>query len=87
MKRFKKSVFIPLVLLIYLLVMAYMGRDKFLAGSYVEYFGILLVTLFCILLLFFTLRKQEEVRERKRRELEEQQKREEDAPSHDDAKK
>ena len=45
MKRFKKSVFIPLVLLVYLLVMAYMGRDKFLAGSYVEYFGILLVTL------------------------------------------
>lgn len=74
MKRFKKSIFIPVVLLLYLFIMAYIGRDKFLAGNYLEYFGILLVTLLCIVLLFFTLRKQEQVRERKQRQLEEEQK-------------
>ena len=74
MKRFKKSIFIPAVLLIYLAVMAYMGRDKFIAGNYLEYFGILVVTLLCIAILFFTLRKQEEIRERRRKELNDQEK-------------
>ena len=74
MKRFRKSTFIPAVLLIYLAVMAYMGRDKFIAGNYIEYFGILVVTLLCIAILFFTLRKQEEIRERRRKELNDQEK-------------
>lgn len=73
MKRIKKSTFIPVVLLLYLAVMAYMGRDTLLAGKYLEYFGILVVTLLCIVVLFFTLRKQEEVRERRRREQEERE--------------
>ena len=74
MKRFKKSIFIPAVLLIYLAVMAYMGRDKFIAGNYLEYFGILVVTLLCIVILFFTLRKQEAIRERRRKEQLEREK-------------
>lgn len=74
MKRFKKSTFIPLILLVYLAVMAYIGRDKLIAGSYLEYFGILIVTLLCIGILFFTLRKQEQVRERRQREMEERDK-------------
>ena len=41
MKRIKKSAFIPALLLVYLAVMAYMGRDKLIAGNYLEYFGIL----------------------------------------------
>ena len=73
MKRIKKSTFIPVVLLLYLAVMAYMGRYTLLAGNYLEYFGILVVTLLCIVVLFFTLRKQEEVRERRRREQEERE--------------
>ncbi|MBR5844347.1 MAG: hypothetical protein IKY75_07185 [Bacteroidaceae bacterium] len=73
MKRIKKSAFIPALLLVYLAVMAYMGRDKLIAGNYLEYFGILVVTLLCIVILFFTLRKQEQVRERRRREAEEQE--------------
>lgn len=73
MKRFKKSIFIPAVLLIYLAVMAYMGRDKLIAGHYLEYFGILVVTLLCIAILFFTLRKQEQIRERRRSEKIEQE--------------
>lgn len=71
MKRFRKSVFIPTILLVYLAVMAYLGRDKLIAGNYLEYFGILIVTLLCIAILFFTLRKQEQIRERKRQEMEE----------------
>lgn len=70
MKRFRKSVFIPSLLLVYLAVMAYMGRDKLLAGHYLEYFGILFVTLLCIAILFYTMRKQEQIRERKQREQE-----------------
>ncbi len=73
MKRIRKSVFIPVLLLVYLAVMAFMGREKLFAGNYFEYFGILVVTLVCILVLFFTLRKQEEVRERRRREAEERE--------------
>ena len=73
MKRIKKSHLIPAVLCLYLAVMAYIGRDKLFAGNYLEYFGILLVTLLCIVILFFTLRKQEQVRERRRRELEEKE--------------
>lgn len=68
MKRFKKSIFIPSLLLVYLAVMAYMGREKLFAGNYLEYFGILIVTLLCIAILFFTLRKQEQIRERKQKE-------------------
>lgn len=73
MKRIRKSVFIPSLLLIYLAIMAYMGRDKLLAGIYLEYFGILIVTLLCITILFFTMRKQEQIRDRKQRELEEKE--------------
>lgn len=73
MRRFRKSIFIPSILLVYLAVMAYMGRDKFLAGNYWEYFGIMLVTLLCIALLYFTLRKQEKIRERKQQELDKTQ--------------
>ena len=36
MKRIKKSAFIPALLLIYLAVMAYMGREKLFAGNYLE---------------------------------------------------
>ena len=68
MKRIKKSKLIPAILLIYLCIMAYMGREKLLAGSYLEYFGILVVTLLCIVILHFTLRKQEQVRERRQQE-------------------
>jgi Ca2+/Na+ antiporter len=73
MKRLKKSIFIPAILLVYLAVMAYMGRDKLLSGSYLEYFGILVVTLLCIAILHYTMKKQEEIRERKRAEIENSQ--------------
>ncbi|MBR6757505.1 MAG: hypothetical protein IKM35_03420 [Bacteroidaceae bacterium] len=69
MKPLKKSIFIPSILLIYLGVMAYMGRDQLLSGNYWEFFGILIVTLLCIIMLHITLRKQEKIRERRRAEM------------------
>ena len=47
----KKSTYIPLLLLAYLGVMSYIGRGEFLAGNYLYYFGIIGITLLCIILL------------------------------------
>ena len=69
MKRYRKSIIIPLMLLIYLAVMAYFGRDNLASGNYLEYFGILVVSLLCIAGLYFTLRTQEKIRARKQKEL------------------
>lgn len=55
----KRSVVIPLILLIYLAVMSYIGRGEFFAGHYLYYFGIIGITLAAIILLHFTLRKRE----------------------------
>lgn len=71
MKRVQKSVLIPLFLLIYLAVMAFIGRHNLAEGKYLEYFGIIAVSLVCIAGLYYTLRTQEKVRARRRQELEE----------------
>ena len=71
MKRIQKSVLIPLFLLIYLAAMAFIGRHNIAEGNYLEYFGIITVSLVCIAGLHFTLRTQEKIRARKQRELEE----------------
>ena len=38
--KIKKSTFLPAILLIYLFVMAYIGRDLLFAGEYVHYFSV-----------------------------------------------
>ena len=43
--KMKKSTYIPLLLLIYLAVMSYIGRGEFYAGNYLYYFGIIGATL------------------------------------------
>ncbi len=60
--KFKRSTVIPIMLLIYLGVMAYIGRGEFQAGNYIYYFGIIGVTLLCIFLLHIFLRKRERLR-------------------------
>ncbi len=60
--KFKRSTVIPIMLLIYLGVMAYIGRGEFQAGNYTYYFGIIGVTLLCIFLLHIFLRKRERLR-------------------------
>lgn len=58
----KRSTVIPLVLLAYLGVMAYIGRGEFLAGNYLYYFGIIGLTLVTIALLHIFLKRRERLR-------------------------
>lgn len=71
MKRVQKSVLIPLFLLVYLAVMAFIGRHNLVEGNYWEYFGIIAISLVCIAGLYYTLRTQEKIRARRQQELEE----------------
>ena len=69
MKRLKRSTLIPLLLIIYLAVMSYIGYADYAAGatSPLYYFGIIAVTLLCIFLLHLSLKRRERLR-RKREE-------------------
>lgn len=63
----RRATVIPLILLIYLAIMAYIGRGEFLAGHYLYYFGIIGATLIVIALLrVFLLRRERLRRERLR---------------------
>ena len=53
----KRSTWIPALLLIYLAVMSYIGRGELAAGNYLYYFGLICLTLLCILLLHLHLRR------------------------------
>ena len=57
--KLKRSTVIPVILLIYLAVMCYIGRDQLYAGNYLFYFGIIAATLLCIFLLRMVLKKRE----------------------------
>lgn len=56
---------LPLALLAYLLVMAYVGRARLFAGEYLYYFGIIGVSLVIIVLLHFALKRRDRLRERR----------------------
>lgn len=73
MKHLKKSIFIPAMLLVYLIVMAFMGRDILKEGEVLEYFGIIVVSLLCIVGLYYTLRAQERARARRQEEIKKQE--------------
>lgn len=60
--KLRRSTVIPILLLAYLAVMAYIGRGEFYAGNYLYYFGIIGLTVFVIVLLHFTLKKRERLR-------------------------
>ena len=55
----ERSTLIPILLLIYLAVMAYIGRQELADGYYLFYFGVIGLTLACIIGLHFTLRHRE----------------------------
>lgn len=57
--KIKKSTALPLLLLIYLVVMAYIGLPHLYAGRYLFYFGVIAATLVIILLLHITLKHRE----------------------------
>lgn len=57
----KKSTLIPAILTIYLAVMATIGYKQWRTGAYsaLFYFGLIALTLACIILLHFHLKRQE----------------------------
>ena len=71
--KIKRSVVFPLVLLAYLGMMAWIGRDRLARGEYLYYFGIIGISLLIIVLLYFSLRKKEQLRDRREQEQEQNQ--------------
>lgn len=57
--KIRRSTILPIILLIYLGVMAYIGRGELAAGHYLYYFGIIGASLLCIILLRIFLKKRE----------------------------
>lgn len=53
----KPSTYIPLILLVYLGVMVYIGRGECREGNYLYFFGLIALTLVSIVLLHFFLKK------------------------------
>lgn len=66
--KIKRSVVFPIIMLAYLAVMAWLGRDRLERGEYLYYFGIIGVGLIIIVLLYFSLRKKEQLREQRENE-------------------
>ena len=67
--KFTRTTLLPLALLIYLVVLAWIARGRFYSGDYLYYFGVIGGSLLIIILLYLVLHK----RERLRREREEAQ--------------
>lgn len=65
----KKSTYIPLLLLVYLGVMSYIGRQEFFDGHYLYYFGIIGTTLLCIILLHLFMKKRDRLRRQREEDL------------------
>ena len=62
MKKLKRHVVIPLLMLIYLAVLAYISRQRLADGEYLYYFGVIGISLIIIVLLYFVLKKKERLR-------------------------
>lgn len=69
MKTPKRHVIIPLLMLCYLAVMAYVARQRLADGEYLYYFGVIGISLLIIIALYFSLKKKDQYR----REREESQ--------------
>ncbi|MBO5457237.1 MAG: hypothetical protein J6A20_12100 [Muribaculaceae bacterium] len=61
--KLQSSTVIPLLLLVYLGVMSYIGYPEFQQGHYLYYFGVIGVTLLIIGILHIFLKKRERIRE------------------------
>lgn len=69
MKKYKKSTYLPILLLLYLGTMSYIGFNEFLKGNYLYYFGIIGATLLVIVLLHFSLKRKENLKQEREDEL------------------
>ncbi|MBR3100837.1 MAG: hypothetical protein IKH19_03670 [Muribaculaceae bacterium] len=58
----RRTVLLPLGLLVYLAVMAYLGLPHLRAGEYLFYFGVIGASLLVIVVLYFVLRRRERIR-------------------------
>lgn len=66
--KIKRSIIFPVIMLAYLAVMAWIGRDRLDRGEYLYYFGIIGVGLVIIVLLYYSLRKKEQLQQRREEE-------------------
>lgn len=66
--KIKMSVLVPILLFLYLCLMAWMGRERLADGDYLHYFGVIGVGIVIIVALHFVLKKKEYYRERRREE-------------------
>lgn len=64
MKKIKRSTLIPLLLTVYLALMASIGHKEYAAGrmSALYYYGVIAATLAVIVLLHFSLKRRERLR-------------------------
>ena len=69
-RRFRRSTLLPLALLAYTCLMAYIGRGYYFSGDYLYYFGVLGATLVVLILLHFSLKRKEAMQEKRNREQE-----------------
>ena len=63
MKKLKRHIVIPFLMLCYLAVMAYISRRRLADGEYLYYFGVIGISLGIIVLLYFVLKKKERLRQ------------------------
>lgn len=68
-RRFQRSTVLPLALLIYLAVLAWIARGRFYSGDYLYYFGVIGGSLIIIALLYIVLRKRDRMRREQEEEL------------------
>ena len=72
MKKLKRSTVIPVVLALYLAVMAYIGYPEYASGnmSALYYFGAIAVTVVILVLLHFNLKRRERLRRERIEDIE-----------------
>lgn len=72
MKKLKRSTVIPVVLAIYLAVMAYIGYPEYASGnmSALYYFGVIAATVVILVLLHFNLKRRERLRRERIEDIE-----------------
>ncbi|MDO4511256.1 MAG: hypothetical protein Q4B68_05495 [Bacteroidales bacterium] len=68
--KFKSSTLVPLMLFLYLCLMAWMGRERLADGDYLHYFGVLGVGIVIIVVLHFVLKKKEYYKQKRKEEAE-----------------
>lgn len=69
--KLRKSTLLPLLLLVYLGVMSYIGYPGYASGDYspLYYFGVIAATLIVILLLHLSLKRRERLRHEREEDI------------------